>query len=242
MQFFKAKPLALLVAILFGTALQLCAADIAKTGDSAVLPVKDGKKAAFLVQFDDAHASQIPVVVPALKERGMVGTFYIFNRKELTDKKDEWIKAAKEGVVHFGNHTYTHKYTQNSFPDVETCDEEISKCNELIKSLTPDAQWPRIMPYARPGGKTPADRGIGEKGMEPVLDKHHFFVRPNFWGASIHVKTVDDMKRIVDRAVKNGGMGHLDFHGVGKKSSINVTCPHPRVHPLCDYFPLLASL
>jgi peptidoglycan/xylan/chitin deacetylase (PgdA/CDA1 family) len=188
-----------------------------------VLPVKDGKKAAFLIQFDDAHASQIPVVIPALRERKLVGTFYIFNRQEqLLDRKDAWMQAAKEGIVTFGNHTFTHKYTNNSFPDVDICERELTQCNDLIREFTPDLPWPRLIAYARPGGRKPADPGIGEAGMQPVLEKLYLFPRPNFWGAAIHVKTLADMKRVVDQAVANGGMGHLDFHGVGKPSAIDV--------------------
>lgn len=188
-----------------------------------VLPVKDGKKAAFLIQFDDAHASQVPVVIPALRERKLVGTFYVFNRSEqLLDRAEAWKQAAKEGVVTFGNHTFSHKHIHNSFPDADTCASELTQCNELIRSLTPDQPWPRLIAYARPGGTKPASPGIGDAGTRPVLERLHLVVRPDFRGAGIHVKTRADMLAVVDRAVAQGGMGHLDFHGVGKASGINV--------------------
>lgn len=206
-------------ALLVATAVCAIAADPA----ARVLPVKDGKKAAFLIQFDDAHASQVPVVIPALRERGLVGTFYIFNRTEqLLDRKEAWMKAAQEGVAVLANHTFSHKHIHNSFPDAETCERELSQCNELIRAFTPDLPWPRLIAYARPGGQKPAAPGIGDAGAKPILEKLHLFPRPDFRGAAIHVKTLADMKRVVDRAVEQGGMGHLDFHGVGRPSGIDV--------------------
>lgn len=195
-------------------------------GDTVVLPVKDGKKAAFLLRFDDAHNSQLGVVVPALRERGMVGTFFIFDRKEqVHDKKAGWIKAAESGVVVFGNHTFAHKYIQDSHPDRDTAVADLSKLNDLIHELTPGQPWPRIIAYANAGGKTPADRGIGRAGVDAILKELHMVRAPDFWGAGIHVKDAAAMKKIVDRSVENGTMGHLDFHGVGgqKTQGINAS-------------------
>src|SRR2546426_1324490 len=46
-------------------------------GATTVLKWKDGKKAVFLLMFDDSAPTDIKNVIPELKKRGMTGTFYI---------------------------------------------------------------------------------------------------------------------------------------------------------------------
>ena len=53
------------------------AADGVKAGDTAVLKWKDGKKAVFLLAFDDSCDSHLKTAIPLLRQYGMVGTFYV---------------------------------------------------------------------------------------------------------------------------------------------------------------------
>src|SRR5438309_8972710 len=46
-------------------------------GATTVLKWKDGKKAVFLLMFDDSAPSAVKTVIPELKKRGMTGTFYV---------------------------------------------------------------------------------------------------------------------------------------------------------------------
>ena len=55
----------------------LAASSLAADGDSQVLKWKDGKKACFLLGFDDSAPSQLKNVVPELQKRKIVGTFYL---------------------------------------------------------------------------------------------------------------------------------------------------------------------
>src|SRR5438552_12587277 len=46
-------------------------------GATTALKWKDGKKAVFLLMFDDSAPSAVKTVIPELKKRGMTGTFYL---------------------------------------------------------------------------------------------------------------------------------------------------------------------
>ena len=44
-------------------------------GATTVLKWKDGKKAVFLLMFDDSAPTDVKTVIPELKKRGRTGTF-----------------------------------------------------------------------------------------------------------------------------------------------------------------------
>ena len=46
-------------------------------GDPQVMEFKDGKSAAFSMQFDDSMETQADFAVPEMNKRGLVGTFFV---------------------------------------------------------------------------------------------------------------------------------------------------------------------
>ena len=58
---------------------------------------------------------------------------------------------------------------------------------------------------------------VTEKELAETLTKHHLVDRGPFHahGAAIHFKTADDVMRGVEKAVKEGGLEYVIFHGVG---------------------------
>lgn len=203
----------LLTLCLIGT---IRAAEPAKSGApdhsetiAKVLKWKDGKKAPFLLAFDDSCPTHLKNVIPLLTQRNIVGTFYIVPGKgPFVGQRALWEKAIASPCIVLANHTWTH----GGATSVEQISEELVKTNELINKLYPDRKTPRLISFGRPGGvpwKITADE------QKQVLARHHLIDRPPFWGAAIHVKTVEDMNKIVDSAIARGEMGHLDFHGVG---------------------------
>ena len=84
---------------IFATALfSLCTpdADATEPADAGtqVLKWKDGKKAAFMLGFDDSAPSQLRNVVPELAKRKIVGNFYLVTGNSLyASLKRRWEDA-----------------------------------------------------------------------------------------------------------------------------------------------------
>jgi peptidoglycan/xylan/chitin deacetylase (PgdA/CDA1 family) len=184
-------------------------ADVAADAGTRVLKWKDGKKAAFLLAFDDGAPSQLKNVIPELEKRKIVGTFYLVTGNTLyAGLKAKWEEAAKSPYVEIANHTFTHKGVKN----VEELDGELTKNSEVIYKLRPERKQPRLLGFGKPGG-VPWE--VTEEEVNASLAKHKLANRPPFQGPPMHFKSAEAVIAAVDRALAKGEMGHLDFHGVG---------------------------
>jgi hypothetical protein len=74
-----------------------------------ILKWKDGRRAVFMLEFDDSCESHVKFVIPELKKRNMVGTFYV-NPGNGPFKKylQAWEKEIPGMGMEYGNHTFTH--------------------------------------------------------------------------------------------------------------------------------------
>ncbi|WAC20604.1 polysaccharide deacetylase family protein [Luteolibacter sp. SL250] len=181
----------------------------AEVGETQVLKWKDGKKAVFLLAFDDSCPTHLTNVIPELEKRSIVGNFYIVPGKgTLPPKKAQWDKVVSSPVVALQNHTFTHV----GATDVAQLDEEFAKANEAIKAFTPGKKWPRLIGYGQPGG---VPWKVSKEEVATLLAKHHLVERPPFWGPPIHQKSAEECVATIDKALASGEMGHLDMHGVG---------------------------
>lgn len=174
-----------------------------------ILKWKDGKKACFLLAFDDGAPSQLKNAIPELEKRKIVGTFYLVTGNSLYGGlRSKWEAAAKSPSVVVANHTFTHRGANNA----GELDPELAKCNEVLYQLHPEARQPRLLAFGKPGG-VPWKVTDGE--LQAALAKHHLANRPPFAGPPIHYKSAQEVVAAVDKALAAGEMGHLDFHGVG---------------------------
>lgn len=183
-------------------------ADAQGLGHTTVLKWKDGKQAAFYLAFDDACPTHIRIVIPELIKRKTVGTFYVIAGSGNFKDRPQWTEYAKSPYVVFANHTYTHKGAQT----VEEFEKEVVDTNAVLAKYIPDYQHGQLVSFGTPGG---VKWGITDEQRQEVLDRNNLILRADFWGAVIHVKTEDDMRKYIDAAIKRGEMSHLDFHGVG---------------------------
>lgn len=176
-----------------------------------VLKWKDGRRAVFMIQFDDSAASQLANVIPELVKRSIPGTFYINpGNGPYKNQQAAWEKAAALPGIELANHTYTHIGGLT----VEVFEDEIVKCNEVLDTLYPNRKKPRLISFGRPG--VPKDKwGITDEQIKTVLAKHHMIERPAFAGPPFQYKTIPEMNQLVDLAIKTGEMKTLVFHGVG---------------------------
>ena len=184
-------------------------------GEAAAGPVKvcphlDGKDAAFLLAFDDGCVSHLDKAIPLLEKYRVPGTFYLITEAgQFVWKKPQWKEAAKSPYVFLGNHTSTHKGVNAP----EELYGQAAAANEVIRELTPDKPWPRLVSFAIPGGvpwKIDGDAALAE-----IISAYDLVERPKFQGPPWTYKTPEDAEAYVDASIAKKTMGHLDFHGVG---------------------------
>ncbi len=203
------------------------AQDPAADTGTQILKWQDGKKACFMLAFDDGAPSQLKYVVPELQKRKITGTFYLVTGNSLyAGLKPKWDEAVKSPYIVAANHTFTHKGVN----DATELDQELVKNNEVLYKLHPDRKTPRLLAYGRPGG---VPWKVTKEEVEAALTKHHLADRPPFHGPPIHHKSAAETLGAVDTAIAKGEMGHLDFHGVGTDWLVT---------PLDWFMPLLDKL
>lgn len=180
-------------------------------GSTSVDRWSDGKKAAFMMMFDDGCPSHVNHAIPELAKRNLTGTFYVIpNKGEYKAKLAFWEnEAPKLPVVAFGNHSFSHK----GYSSVENADEEMVKANDNIMKLFP-GKSPRLISYATPGG---VKSEISGAQIQEIAAKHNLIIRPTFQGhgAAIHYKTSESILKDVDKAAIGGDVAYVIFHGVG---------------------------
>jgi len=176
-----------------------------------ILKWKDGKKAVFMLEFDDSCETHVKNVVPELKKRGMVGTFYIVPGTgpcPFANQRNAWEKEIPLAGMEYGNHTLTHKGVKSA----EELDVELAKCGEEIDKCFPDRKKPRLVSFGQPGG---VPWTVSKDEVRQALAKYNLVDRPPFFGYPMHIKTKEELLKFVDQAVEKGEMAHIDFHGVG---------------------------
>lgn len=190
--------------------LLVCLAQASEPGDTAALKWRDGKKAVFLLAFDDSCQSHVKKAIPELAKRGMVGTFYINpGNGPFQNERQAWEKELpKSPAVVYGNHTFKHTGATNTVH----LDTELARCHEVILACYPERKAPFLVSFGRPGG---VPWTVSDEEKKLALAKYHLIERPPFFGYPFHVKTAEAVCALVDHAIAKGDMGHLDSHGVG---------------------------
>ncbi|MBR1920780.1 MAG: polysaccharide deacetylase family protein [Kiritimatiellae bacterium] len=169
----------------------------------------DGKKAAFYLSFDDGCPSQTTNVFPLLKEYRMPGTFYVCPSWSLFKAHEQAWSNANEYVT-LGNHTFTH----GGIPDKAALDKELAACNAEIARLRPQQKGP--ISFAVPSAESMHKvLEITDEELAAAYKKHNLVERYLWHGYPVQCKTIPEMEAYVDSVVDSGGVGHMDFHGVG---------------------------
>ena len=178
--------------------------------DTTVLKWRDGKKAVFLLAFDDSCQSHVKYAIPELRKRGMVGTFYINpGNGPFQNERKAWEKELpQDSAVVYGNHTFKHQGATNAVQ----LDVELARCDAVIHACYPDRKKPFLISFGRPGG---VPWTVSEEEKQLALAKYNLIERPSFFGYPMHIKTAEAVCKLVDQAIAKEDMGHLDSHGVG---------------------------
>jgi hypothetical protein len=182
-------------------------------GATRVAKWKDDKAAVFLLMFDDSVNSHLTNVVPELKKRGMVGTFYINpGAAWYKAKVDVWEKEIPATGMVYGNHTLTHAGAK----DAAQLEAELAGCDAAIAKAFPALKTPRLVSFGRPGVKK-EQWLVTDEEVKQALAKHHLVERPNIGGriAGVTQKTGEEILKLADKALEGGGVEQILFHGVG---------------------------
>jgi hypothetical protein len=214
--------------MLIGTAQLARAADGGTPGPTQVARWKDNKTGALLLQFDDGCASHVTNAIPELKKRGLVGTFYVNPGKGLyTPAWEKEIPAT--GVAEYGNHTNMHVGVANP----AELEEDLKLCNAAIAGAFPDRKLPRLISYGQPGVERYKETWlVSEDDLQVVLAKLNLIHRGPYMGAASVYNGIEQYKGVVDKAIADGSVESLCFHGVGGDW---ISVPMTEFIPLLDY-------
>ncbi|QDU29910.1 Polysaccharide deacetylase [Anatilimnocola aggregata] len=185
----------------------------AETGETKVAQWNDDKRAPFILMFDDSMQGHVKTVLPELKRRNLVGTFYInAGSGHYKAQKAAWEKAFTEAGMVLANHTFTHK----GAADVADLEQEIVKCNEVLYAIAEANGQPKptLLSFGRPG--VPQGKwNVTEEELKTQLRKYNLVLRQNVLFAQIHLKDAAAMIARVEKALASGKTDVVAFHGVG---------------------------
>lgn len=194
-----------------------------------------GARAAVVLTYDDAMASQLETAIPALDARGLKATFFLSNVRQ--GDLPRWRAAAGEGHE-LGNHTLFHACAAATFEadpryvteayTVASLLREIEQANVMLAAIdgrerhgmaTPCGQSTAggvdYLEALRASGLVTYVRGVSvetsDLGAEvAALDRMH--IPAKAFDADV---TGAQLIAWVEQAVEGGGLTVLLFHGVG---------------------------
>ena len=196
-----------------------------------------GKHAAIVLTYDDALPSQLANAVPQLNAAGLHGTFFLEGDR-LTPKDLVRWRAVTRAGHEIGNHTIYHPCPRDMLPnrdhfategyDASIMISEISVMNDVLYGI--DGKTARTMSYPcsqtlvggadyraalRQSGLIRYARNGGDQYRSVLSDPET--VDPldvPSWGPVDHPDG-SQLIAYVERVRQTGGLGVLQFHGVG---------------------------
>jgi len=185
-------------------------------GDTRVAQWKDDKVAAFSLNFDDSMPSHVENAIPALKERGLTGTFYV-NPEKSRHKNNEqyWQNLLNEGQA-MAPHTMNHN-------GASSYDEAVYEIGESAKYVWD--HFAELHAYASGGGVTWT--GLTEEQRREIEDsfllinRYHYNTSEPHWHSDRLPRSkggntsASSLISFFDGAVSEGKWEAVLFHGVG---------------------------
>ncbi len=180
-------------------------------GEAQVMKFRDGKIAAFSMQFDDSMETHAKFVIPELNKRGLVGTFFVNpGGGAYQQNREVWEVVCPKFGHELANHTMNH----HGAKDLEEADYEIGECSRIIWKLYPNES--KLRPYMSGGGSN-VKWGISREERQQVRDKYFCF-----WGSggSRRVSVAEERGNgravvLAEQALEERKWGQVGFHGVG---------------------------
>jgi peptidoglycan/xylan/chitin deacetylase (PgdA/CDA1 family) len=170
-------------------------------------------KAPFMLMFDDSMTGHVKTVLPELKKRKLVGTFYVNpGSGHFKAMHEAWEKEFTAAGMVPANHTFTHQGCK----DLADCESEITRCNDVLYAIAAANGQPKptLISFGRPG--VPEGKwNVTDAELKTLLAKHGLILRPQVLFAQIHLKDAQAMIARVEKALASGKPDVVAFHGVG---------------------------
>lgn len=121
-----------------------------------------------ILTIDDIPSKNTPAIVDYLNQKGICATLFAVGQN-IEKYYEEALYAVKNGMI-IGNHSYTHPaFSELS---IDSCIEEIERCEKIITQLYRDAGRKRLyrpfrFPYGNRGGKN-------KEALQTYLKEHGF--------------------------------------------------------------------
>jgi peptidoglycan/xylan/chitin deacetylase (PgdA/CDA1 family) len=197
-----------------------------------------GKRAAIVLTYDDAMPSQLAVAIPQLDAAGLKGTFFLDADSLTPAEMARWRKAARKGHE-LGNHSVNHPCPRAMLPraehyvtetyDTRSMLAEIGVMNAVLFGLDGRTDRTYALPcsqslvgggedyidglrgsglirYVRTGGDAWRSVLAAPASLDPF--------RVPSWGPVDHPDGAQ-LIAYIERVRAAGGLGVLQFHGVG---------------------------
>jgi peptidoglycan/xylan/chitin deacetylase (PgdA/CDA1 family) len=178
-------------------------------GATQIARWKGDRQGALVLMFDDGCPTHLERVVPALHERGLVGTFYLNPGAKWHDQAG-WETVAATTKMEVANHTMHHSGAKDS----AQAEEEIASCHRVVLGLHPGRKIPRLVSFIYPGG---SPWRVSDEDKAAMIERYHLVLRPPTPGrvGGIHLKTGEELVQAALEALHAPTFGALSFHGVG---------------------------
>lgn len=198
------KPIALFL-LLTGA---VSAAD-AGSGDTTVAVWKHNARGAFTMSFDDSMETHVRVAMPAIVQRGLVGTWFINPGLPRHQKHSKvWEIDGPRNRQEYANHTWEHKGAK----DYREADYQIGAAARYIWTLRgPDAS--KLLAFASGGGTT---WSISDLEKEEIKSRYHSITRSSELSARTDLGV--DGEQLIAKAresIDEGRWVAIHFHGIG---------------------------
>lgn len=200
-----------------------------------------GKKAAVVITYDDALEVHLDNAIPALEERGFVGTFYLSANYEGSENRiADWRRAAQRGHE-LGNHTLYHPCDnsdgtrtwitpENDLANYTTAQivREIRMTNVFLKAL--DGKSERTFAFTCGDTETSEgsfveaieDQFVALRGVHADVNRigEMDFTRLNCY--VVDNSNADQLIEWAEKAKAENALLVILYHGVGGGHAINI--------------------
>ncbi len=209
-----------------GTAEWTATLGSADVGESVLAYWKYGKQTTLTVTFDDSTQGQANYAVPALKQSGIVGTFFVNpGGSAFAAESAIWDEAFLTNGQEIANHTWGHDGGENEAESQAAVDLASEYIKEQVYGIPPTEY--KILAFNRAGGSN--------WHLDTDSEDWNMFIRGNYlferkYSSGMNPGTTSaQMSDFVLSAFQGGGQfettgGSMHFHGICNEAN----------HPGCD--------
>jgi len=202
-------------------------------GHSQIAHWKYGRSAVLTINFDDSTPGQAQIGVPAMVERGLVGTWFV-NPGVLAyqDNEATWTEIAPSSFQELANHTMDHAGAAN-YAEAEF---QVGEAAAIIRSAYPSDRSP-LMAFNNGGGTT---WNISDAEYQELLAEHHQVERVHSSGIAPATPGADmftDLKAYMQAQTPADDWARIHFHGIcSPNDTVNCVCDTPGQSSNCREF------